>query len=136
MIKKKKKFKFLKIIKKKWRKINKKKLFYITLLVTIFILFYFILKTTLFSPKNQIKQIYLANETIKTYYNPYLAKLLQQQLSGENIILIQLFKKKEILNKLKQIYPIIKNLSFDWNNTKQSIIVHIKYNNPNLIFTD
>lgn len=136
MIKRKKKSKITRKIKKFFKKVKIKNLIYLIVILIFCFAIFEIIKFTIFSPKNKIKQIYISEESFKFYYNPNLAKFLQKNLSWKNIFYVKLFYLKNLNKKTKKKFPIVRKIDINRNKNTQTASLDIKYNHPTLIFSD
>ena len=98
-------------------------------IVILILLWLFLLKGTWYNPNYLIQNITYSPETRAQYENTELFVLASKYLRGQYVNTIQLWEKGQILSKIKEQYPFVRDMKIQYEKP-QSIKVDFSFNYP------
>lgn len=106
---------------------------WIIIIIIIFLYWlYLIFQKTLLKPENVIRNVEISSETLTEYDSPYIIKDIKNYIIGENVYLLKMFHKDDLLQEIQSVYPIVKGITLNKSNS-YTAVVEIEYFIPDLI---
>ncbi|MCF7835410.1 hypothetical protein K9M48_05210 [Candidatus Gracilibacteria bacterium] len=99
----------------------------------VFVFIYFVIylfRSTLFKPDYYIYNVNYSSVSIEKFDDPALYKIIKTQTKGENYYILKFFKKSDILDLVRQRFPMVSDIEFSFS-SKNTLDVDVIFDDLN-----